>query len=150
MDTAKRIGGFRWSFIPRSWWDPVGLVAEIESLVSIWWLILTALWLVEFILVRPTVGVVRLAINHSRSPGWRLRVMYTQVVRNGIGDYTVDFQTRKKRQAKRLRRTLRRELRRAGNLDFNAPDVQAAVAANHATAVVVSNSSTQPPTQAEP
>jgi hypothetical protein len=123
--------------MPESWQDPVGGTDPVDVVLTAIWLVLS---LVEFLLVMPTVGMVRLAIHHSRSPGWCLRVMYTKVVYDGIGDYTVDFQTRKKRQAKRVSRAMRRELKRAGgNLDFNTPDVQAAVGANSATATVVRN-----------
>lgn len=136
INKPRRVGGFRWSLIPENWFPTSG---SEDPITAAWTAIIMVASLVEFVLLRPTVGVVRLAIHHSRSPGWYLRVMYTKIIHNGLGDYTVDLQTRTKGEAKRVARVLRRELGRAGNLDFNTPAVQAAIAENRATAAVVSN-----------
>lgn len=133
-----RVGGFHWSFIPESWWHQFGAGAD-NPIQAAWLLVLFVVWLVEFVIIRPTVGLVRLAVHHSRSPGWYVRVMYTQVVRHGVGDYTVDFRTNRKGEAKRLTQVLRREREQAGSVDLNAPAVRAAVSANRAAITVVSN-----------
>ncbi|HEX7662439.1 MAG TPA: hypothetical protein VF444_23490 [Pseudonocardiaceae bacterium] len=138
IDKPERIGGFRWSLIPKPWWDSYTGAGD-DPIEAALLLVLSALWSLEWLLVRPTVGVVRLVIHHRRSPGWYVRVMYTQVVCDGVGDYTVDFGTRRKGQAKRVARALRRELRRTKTLNLGGAAIQAAVVANQATGTVVSN-----------
>lgn len=123
--SPQRLGDFRWSIIPVNWFesnDPT-----IDAILSF---VLMPLWVVEFILIRPTVGVFRLAIHHARSPGWYVESRYgSSLVRPN--DPRVQFQTRTKRQARRLGRVLQRELRNGA--DFNAPAIQAAIARNKAT-----------------
>ena len=91
--------------------------------------VLVPLLVVEFILLRPTVGLVRLAVHHARSPGWYVECRYGSSLERPA-DPRVELQTRTKGQVKRLRRALRHEFDQGA--DFNAPAVQSAIASNQA------------------
>lgn len=67
----QRVDDFSWLVVPPSWFD-----AADPLLDSILNFVYGAVVIVEVILLMPTVGVVRLAIHHFRSPGWYVECRY--------------------------------------------------------------------------
>ncbi len=117
--SPQRVGDFRWSIIPENWFQTDPLTDTVCG----------ALLIVEFVLIMPTVGLIRLAVHHRRSPGWYVECRYGTVA-DLPTDPRIRLQTRTKRQAKRLERALEREFRNGA--DFNSPAIQAVIARSNA------------------
>ncbi|HWE91282.1 MAG TPA: hypothetical protein VG317_17610 [Pseudonocardiaceae bacterium] len=127
VDKPKRVGDFHWGLVSS---DIIPNDGGNDPITAVLVAIPLAIWLVDRLLLVPTVGFVRLAIHHSRSPGWYVRVQYTAMLQDGWEDIVIRFQTTNKRRARRLRRALRREFQQGG--DLNWPAAQAAIADNRA------------------
>jgi hypothetical protein len=119
--SLRRVGKqFRWSLLPDR---PVNTNNPLAVVIGL-------LVLLEFVFIMPTVGLVRFAVYHARSPGWCLESRYVTGDGNPQGA-PVELQTGSKRQARQLRRILQHEFGRGA--DFNSPSVQAAIAQNQAS-----------------
>ena len=112
----ERLDKFRWLTLTHWISEHDGAWVPFDNLIE------GVVLIVEFVLIAPTAGLVRLAIHRSRSRGWRVRARR--------GNTLVEWRTRKKRQARRLTRVLRTELGRGA--DIGSPVIQAAVAGNEA------------------
>src|SRR5258708_5193402 len=125
VEKPRRIGGFRWSLIPENWFptdDPGNPFMIILTTIGL------VLYVLEFFTLMWTVGPIRLAIHHSRSPGWYIAATYA--TRPGVYQTAVQFQTTTKGRARRLRRVLAREL--AAGPDPNSPNAQSAIPSSQA------------------
>lgn len=133
VDKHRRISGFRWLLVPKEVRPDLGLLSggndAFDIIVT---LLILVPFLVDLVILAPTLGLVRLVRSHRRAPGWYVRVRYTVPATDGRYDFTVNYRTVTRRPAKRLRKAIRRELRR--DADLNSPAVQTAVVANQATA----------------
>jgi hypothetical protein len=134
VEKPRRVSGFRWSLIPEGWFPAINAANPLEV---IWAAIGLVAYVLEFFTLMWTVGPIRLAIHHSRSPGWYIAVTYA--TRPGIYQTAVQFQTTTKGRARHLRRVLAREL--AGGAELNSPNVQSAIAASQAVPVAPAGNS---------
>jgi hypothetical protein len=96
----------------------------------VWTAIVLVLWLVDHIVLAPTIGPIRLAIHHSRSPGWYLRVRRTTAPRSNMRTVELELQASTKASARQLRGALTQESRQG--VDLNTPSIRATIATNHA------------------
>lgn len=123
--SPQRVDDFSWLIIPQKWFD-----ARDPLLDSVLNLVYGAVLIVEVILIVPTLGPIRLAVHHFRSPGWYVECRFGSALERPT-DPRIELRTRTKRQANRMKRALRREF--GNGADFNSSAVQAAVARGNAS-----------------
>lgn len=128
VEKPQRVGGFRWALVPDRWFRYEPGTVFLYPIWLVWTGIVIVLRMVDYVALAPTVGPIRLAIHHSRSPGWYLRV--TRKTAPGMWTTDLELQTATKTAARQLRGALTQQLRQGA--DLNTPSVQATITTSQA------------------
>ena len=128
VEKPKRVRGFRWALVPDRWFHYEPDSIFLYPVWLVWTAIVIVLWLVDYVVLVPTIGPIRLAIHHARSPGWYLRVM--RATAGGMRTPELELHTSTKSAARELRSALAQQFRQGA--DLNTPSVRATIAASHA------------------